>query len=68
MLALCRDHGLPAPQANAWLGAHEVDLYWADAGLALEFDGGEVHGTTQAFFEVAGVTGRSRRGVSRSRG
>jgi hypothetical protein len=51
VLALCRDHGLPAPQANAWLGAHEVDLYWADAELALEFDGREVHGTTQSFYE-----------------
>lgn len=51
LLALCRDHDLPTPQGNTWLGEHEVDLYWPDARLAVEFDGREVHGTTQAFYE-----------------
>ena len=51
LLALCREHGLPAPRANTWLGEQEVDLYWPDARVAVEFDGREVHGTTKAFHE-----------------
>ena len=51
LLVLCREHGLPAPLANTWLGEQEVDLYWPDARLAVEFDGREVHGTTKAFHE-----------------
>ena len=51
LLALCRDHDLPTPQANTWLGEQEVDLFWPDARLAVEFDGREVHGTTRAFHE-----------------
>jgi very-short-patch-repair endonuclease len=49
VLELCEQHGLPKPQVNVWLGAHEVDFYWPDAGLALEFDGEAVHRTTRAF-------------------
>ena len=51
LLALCRDHGLPTAQANIFLGEHEVDLYWPDARLAIEFDGRATHGTTAAFYE-----------------
>jgi very-short-patch-repair endonuclease len=48
---LCEDHSLPQPQFNVNLAGHEVDAYWADAGLVVEFDGGEVHHTRRAFHE-----------------
>jgi very-short-patch-repair endonuclease len=47
---ICEQHGLPRPRVNTWVGSHEVDFYWPEAGLALEFDGG-VHQTTRAFYE-----------------
>ncbi len=46
-----KSHGLPRPRANTWIGKHEVDFYWPEAQLALEFDGGAVHRTTKAFHE-----------------
>jgi very-short-patch-repair endonuclease len=48
---MCNEHGLPTPRVNTWVGSHEVDFYWPEAGLALEFDGGAVHRTTRAFYE-----------------
>ncbi len=51
VLAMCEEHGLPRPQVNTWVGIHEVDFYWPEAKLVLEFDGGAVHRTTRAFHE-----------------
>lgn len=51
VLEMCETHGLPRPRTNTWIGEHEVDFYWPDAQLALEFDGGAVHQTTRAFHE-----------------
>jgi very-short-patch-repair endonuclease len=51
MLGLCRRHGLPRPHANAWVAGYEVDLYWPDADIVIEVDGGAVHRTSQAFHE-----------------
>jgi very-short-patch-repair endonuclease len=48
---ICERHGLPRPRVNTWVGSHEVDFYWPEAGLVLEFDGGDVHRTTRAFYE-----------------
>jgi very-short-patch-repair endonuclease len=48
---LCREHGLPTPRVNTWVHAEEVDFFWPEAGLVLEFDGGAVHRTTKAFYE-----------------
>jgi very-short-patch-repair endonuclease len=46
---MCNEHGLPRPQVNTWIGAHEVDFYWPDAALVLEFDGEATHLTHRAF-------------------
>jgi very-short-patch-repair endonuclease len=51
VLRMCEEHGLPTPSTNTWVGAHEVDFFWPEAALALEFDGGAVHRTTKAFHE-----------------
>jgi len=51
VLEMCETHGLPRPRTNTWIGKHEVDFYWPEAQLALEFDGGAVHRTTKAFYE-----------------
>jgi very-short-patch-repair endonuclease len=48
---LCREHGLPTPRVNTWVHSQEVDFYWPEAGIALEFDGGAVHRTTKAFYD-----------------
>lgn len=48
-LLLCRDHGLPRPSVNAWVGGHEVDFLWSAAMLIVETDGYEFHGTPWAF-------------------
>jgi very-short-patch-repair endonuclease len=48
---LCEQHGLPRPRVNTWVHSQEVDFYWPEARLALEFDGGAVHRTTKAFYE-----------------
>lgn len=50
-LALCRRHGLPEPQANAWIEGFEIDFLWADAALAVEMDGVAFHRGTRAFHE-----------------
>jgi very-short-patch-repair endonuclease len=51
VLRMCDAHGLPSPRVNTWIGAHEVDFFWPEVNLALEFDGGAVHRTTKAFYE-----------------
>jgi very-short-patch-repair endonuclease len=51
VLELCEQHGLPTPRTNTWIGSHEVDFFWPEANLALEFDGAAVHRTTKAFYE-----------------
>jgi very-short-patch-repair endonuclease len=51
VLAMCDEHDLPRPSTNTWVESHEVDFYWPEAKLALEFDGGAVHRTTKAFYE-----------------
>jgi hypothetical protein len=48
-LALCRDAGLPAPAANAWIVDQEVDVLWADQRLVVELDGHRFHRTRTAF-------------------
>jgi very-short-patch-repair endonuclease len=48
---LREDHFLPQPRFNVWVAGHEVDAYWPDTRLAVEFDGGEVHHTRRAFHE-----------------
>jgi very-short-patch-repair endonuclease len=49
--ALCTRHGLPMPQFNVQVAGYEVDAYWPQAKLALEFDGAETHQTRFAFHE-----------------
>jgi very-short-patch-repair endonuclease len=49
--ATCDRYGLDKPRVNAWVHGYEVDFYWPEAGLVLEFDGGPVHQTTKAFHE-----------------
>lgn len=51
VVEMCERHGLPPPQVNTWIDEFEVDFYWPDAGLALEFDGRAVHRTTRSFYE-----------------
>jgi very-short-patch-repair endonuclease len=51
VLQMCEEYGLPTPRTNTWVGSQEVDFYWPEAKLALEFDGGAVHRTTRAFHE-----------------
>jgi hypothetical protein len=48
-LEVCRDYGLPAPQANLWIAEFEVDFYWPDARLAVELDSPTFHMTAHAF-------------------
>jgi very-short-patch-repair endonuclease len=48
---LCTQHSLGQPQFNVSIHGHEVDAYWPDASLALEFDGAATHNTTSAFHE-----------------
>ncbi len=48
---LCEQHHLPQPQFNVNVAGYEVDVYWPQARLALEFDGAETHHTRYAFHE-----------------
>jgi very-short-patch-repair endonuclease len=41
--------GLPAPQTNVKVHGHEVDMYWPEARLAVEFDGWNTHSSRSAF-------------------
>jgi putative AbiEi antitoxin of type IV toxin-antitoxin system/uncharacterized protein DUF559 len=48
-LALVDAAGLPLPATNYIVGAHELDAYWSAAGLAVELDTFETHGTRASF-------------------
>ena len=50
-LDLCLEHGLPRPSTCIYIAGHEVDAYWPDARLAVEFDGEAFHRTRRAFHE-----------------
>jgi very-short-patch-repair endonuclease len=47
--ALCEEHGIRKPQANATRGGYELDFLWPEAGLAAELDGRAAHHTSRAF-------------------
>jgi very-short-patch-repair endonuclease len=49
VLELCEKNGLPRPQANVSIAGYEVDFYWPEAKLVLEFDGAATHLTRRAF-------------------
>lgn len=49
VLELCEDHGLPKPRVNTSIHGYEVDFYWPEARVALEFDGAATHLTRRAF-------------------
>ena len=49
MLALCRRHGLPAPQVNVLVEGFTADFLWPHARLIAETDGRRDHATTAAF-------------------
>lgn len=48
-LALCRRHGLPAPQVNARVDGFLVDFLWRDRKLIVETDGYRYHRGRAAF-------------------
>lgn len=48
-VALCREHGLPAPIRNARLLGFEVDALWPDRRLVIELDGFAYHRHRAAF-------------------
>ena len=47
--ALVEDAGLPAPRSNVLVHGYEVDLYWPDHRLVVEFDGWSTHSSRTAF-------------------
>jgi very-short-patch-repair endonuclease len=49
VLRLCARHQLPLPRANFFIGGNEVDFFWPEADLVLEFDGAATHLTRRAF-------------------
>jgi very-short-patch-repair endonuclease len=49
LLALIRRAGLPLPRTNVKVRGHEVDLYWPEQRLVVEFDGWAYHSTRAAF-------------------
>jgi very-short-patch-repair endonuclease len=51
VLRMCEQFALRRPQTNVWIGRYEVDFYWPEAKVVLEFDGAAVHRTTRAFHE-----------------
>jgi hypothetical protein len=48
-LDLCLEHGLPRPRTCFSIAGHELDAYWPDARVAIEFDGEAFHRTRRAF-------------------
>ncbi len=64
LLALVRQARLPLPRTNVRVAGFEVDAFWPDRRVAVEFDGFAVHGSRYAFerdrrkdlaLQVAGV-------------
>jgi Transcriptional regulator, AbiEi antitoxin len=49
LFELCERHDLPRPLANVSVAGHDLDLFWPDGNLGVEFDGFAVHGTRRAF-------------------
>jgi very-short-patch-repair endonuclease len=49
LLELIREHGLPEPQTNAMVAGHEVDLYWPEQRVIVEFDSFRFHSSRRAF-------------------
>ncbi len=49
LLALVRSGGLPAPSANARIGAIEVDFLWRGTGVVVEVDGFAHHRSRRSF-------------------
>jgi very-short-patch-repair endonuclease len=49
LLALVRETGLPVPVSNAIVAGCEVDLFWREARLIVEFDSFAFHGDRRAF-------------------
>ena len=49
LLALIAKAGLPRPHTNVKVHGHEVDLYWPEHRLVVEFDGWAYHSTRAAF-------------------
>jgi len=49
LLKLIRQRGLPEPQTNAKVHGHEVDLYFPDHQLVVEFDSFTFHSSRRAF-------------------
>jgi very-short-patch-repair endonuclease len=47
--ALIKLAGLPAPQSNVTVAGYEVDLYWPDHRLVVEFGGWSTHSSRSAF-------------------
>jgi hypothetical protein len=54
---LCEDHSLPQPQFNINLHGYEVDVYWPEARLVLEFDGAATHTRPPPSTRTGGETG-----------
>jgi Transcriptional regulator, AbiEi antitoxin/Protein of unknown function (DUF559) len=44
----CEQYGIPLPEPNYEIGGHVVDAVWPDAGVAVELDGRNEHGTPAA--------------------
>ena len=49
VLRLLRQAELPPPETNVSVGGKEVDLFWREAGLAVEIDAFGTHGTRADF-------------------
>ena len=49
LLALIDKAGLPRPRTNVQVRGYEVDLYWPEQRLVVEFDGWAYHSTRAAF-------------------
>jgi very-short-patch-repair endonuclease len=49
MYAICRDAGVPKPEANYQIGKYEADFCWPGKRLIAETDGRKTHKTAHAF-------------------
>ena len=49
LLELIKAGGLAKPETNVKINGYEVDCYWRRAGLVVEVDGYEFHGSKRAF-------------------
>jgi very-short-patch-repair endonuclease len=49
MLSLLQGLRLPTPELNCSIDGYEVDFVWREAGLILETDGWQAHGTRGSF-------------------